>query len=203
MTTTKPCVKCDSPKPLEDFHKNSRAKDGRKSTCKACVASNSEEKAQNRERRMRYYEANKELERAKQKVYWAETKVIRCEQQRAYWAKTREARNAQQQKQYSNDPQQYKARAKSRRGVERGAEGSFTAEDMWAIYMDCRASCAYCGIHLTYAEVEWDHIVPLDKQGSNWPSNITCSCQHCNRSKWNRLLAEWPNRPWDMKKGPA
>jgi hypothetical protein len=49
--------------------------------------------------------------------------------------------------------------------------------------------CAYCGSDEGPFEV--DHIVPLAKGGTDDPRNLACACRTCNRSKKDRLIAEW------------
>lgn len=51
--------------------------------------------------------------------------------------------------------------------------------------------CAYCGE--TDRPLEFDHIYPVSKGGSNDPSNLTLACDRCNRSKGDKTLMEWKN----------
>lgn len=45
--------------------------------------------------------------------------------------------------------------------------------------------CARCGDRV---RMEFDHIVPVSKGGSNTPRNIELLCESCNRSKGDRIL---------------
>lgn len=61
----KRCRRCGNTKPLSDFHKSARYKDGRRPYCKECIrAENREWKARNPERaaqhRRKWHEANRE-----------------------------------------------------------------------------------------------------------------------------------------------
>lgn len=40
-------------------------------------------------------------------------------------------------------------------------------------------------------EYHVDHIIPLSRNGTNWPDNLALACQLCNLSKNNHLLHEW------------
>ena len=49
--------------------------------------------------------------------------------------------------------------------------------------------CAYCG--RTGLPLQVEHIVPKSRGGSNRASNLTLSCQECNRAKDSRTAAEF------------
>ena len=81
--------------------------------------------------------------------------------------------------------------AKRRRRAKRlGAEGTHNTSDIVLQYKSQKGKCWHCGKELE-GKFEVDHLIPLDKGGSDWPSNLVCSCQRCNRSKSNKLLSEW------------
>jgi hypothetical protein len=50
-------------------------------------------------------------------------------------------------------------------------------------------TCQYCGDQ--GGKLECDHIVPVSRGGSNDPENLTTACFDCNRSKRDKLVAEW------------
>ena len=70
------------------------------------------------------------------------------------------------------------------------AAGTFTDFDVAAIRKKLGDCCFYCGISLKGGG-EKDHIVPLSKGGSNWPSNITLACLRCNRDKYDKSVPEF------------
>lgn len=41
--------------------------------------------------------------------------------------------------------------------------------------------CGYCGAKITFRTVEYDHIVPISKEGKTVPENMIPSCVTCNR----------------------
>jgi 5-methylcytosine-specific restriction endonuclease McrA len=72
----------------------------------------------------------------------------------------------------------------------RGAEGVFTPADTDAIRERQQDRCAACGDPLCGGG-EIDHIVPLSRGGSNWPSNLQWLCRFCNRSKGPLTMDEF------------
>ena len=67
---SKTCTKCGETKSLDDFHRDKRRPDGRKSDCKECV----------REYKHRYYEENRDKVRQRKHRYYEENrdKVLEC-----------------------------------------------------------------------------------------------------------------------------
>ena len=53
--------------------------------------------------------------------------------------------------------------------------------------------CQYCGGKSKDPKLEWEHIVPKSRGGSNSVSNATLSCHCCNADKDNMTLSEWAN----------
>ena len=87
---TKRCYKCKEVKTISEFHKDSTRSDGLDSRCKECKSQYEkkrwEEHKENRKNDFkRWYEMNKERERAKKKQYWREHR----EEHRIYRMKKR------------------------------------------------------------------------------------------------------------------
>ena len=80
---SKTCTKCGVVKPLDDFHRDKRSPDGRRSDCKECV----------REYKHRYHEENRDKERERKHRYREENrdKVRKC--QRRYHEENRDILN--------------------------------------------------------------------------------------------------------------
>ena len=85
-------------------------------------------------------------------------------------------------------PQQAKLKAVRRvvkirrRGRESNADGEFTAADIQRIGDRQKWKCHWCG-KPTKQRYHIDHLIPLAKGGSNWPSNLVIACAGCNQSK--------------------
>jgi 5-methylcytosine-specific restriction endonuclease McrA len=80
------------------------------------------------------------------------------------------------------NPEATRARGRNYRARSRGAEGSHTAEDIKALFEKQKGKCIYCSIKLGDS-YHADHITPLARGGSNWPSNLQLTCERCNNRK--------------------
>lgn len=70
-----------------------------------------------------------------------------------------------------------------------GAEGEITASDLAEIYLQTR-QCFYCRIGLQVGHYSFDHVLPFERGGANWPENIAPSCFTCNRTKFTKTPEE-------------
>lgn len=50
--------------------------------------------------------------------------------------------------------------------------------------------CCYCGRHLTFSRVTYDHVLPRARGGRTVWDNIVSSCKPCNERKGDRTPAE-------------
>lgn len=59
--------------------------------------------------------------------------------------------------------------------------------------------CAYCGRE---RHLNKDHVVPVSKGGTDWPTNILWVCVPCNQAKKNAPLEEFRHRRYmrDIRK---
>lgn len=78
-----------------------------------------------------------------------------------------------------------------RRGLERGATGTYTWAEVTRKWIDIGKRCWYCQEPKRNDELEPDHVVPLSRGGSNSIVNVVPACAECNRSKGSLLVAEW------------
>lgn len=76
--------------------------------------------------------------------------------------------------------------ARNRRARSKGAEGSHSKEDVLRILELQKERCATCTKKLVVAgpgRYHVDHIYPLARGGSNFPSNLQMLCPKCNLKK--------------------
>jgi len=141
----------------------------------------------------RYYAAHREelLQRNKQpdrRQYKREYFRAHRDKAKAYYAANRErilARTHEYRRQLSAEARQRlrKVERITRRARDRGASGRFTLEQLAARLAYYGARCYLCGAPWEH----WDHVIPLARGGSNWPSNLRPACATCNVRKWAHM----------------
>lgn len=119
----------------------------------------------------------------------------RCNRKRVKkWGKeNKERRNTRSRENYTpgqdterrrrwerNNRDKANAKAHRRRAREKGAEGSYSDSDWRAIVKQQDGRCLACG---KKRKLTVDHVIPLDKGGSNNPENLQGLCGRCNSRK--------------------
>lgn len=92
------------------------------------------------------------------------------------------------------NPEKARALNANRRSRERSAEGRHKGDDIIAILSLQQGLCANCKTKLLKSganNYHVDHIIPLSRGGSNWPSNLQCLCAACNLSKHAKDPIDW------------
>lgn len=224
--TNKRCSRCGVHKPVDEFYRNSSARDGLHLYCKACVQKKNKDKywadpegekakakrwreenpEKEKARSKAYRDANKEVIRQKDRAYYEANKarvLAQCkeyreshkEQTRRTGRLYREAnperiRSLKKEQQRRADPERLRSRVRNRRARLRAAEGKHTAEDVHRIYEQQDGKCYWCGVVLG-AGAHVDHLTPVSRGGSNWPSNLAITCRLCNQRKGNKTAEEY------------
>lgn len=187
----KKCTKCGQEKPatLDFFNADKRGRNGISPCCKLCINAYFRDYRQNNpEFRMR--------EIQQQRVYMQLPEVRKKIKQQKH-EKRQNPEYREREKQTARDwMNTERGRSLKRATYERrrakllGAEGTYAASDIDLQYRSQKGKCWHCGQELN-GKFHVDHLIPLDKDGSNWPNNLVCSCAFCNRSKGAKLTQEW------------
>lgn len=137
--------------------------------------------AENREYFKKHYRENKE--RISRQNREQRAKRLSCPDARAAERK----RSALSKKKH---PESTRASAQNRRAMLRGAEGRYNKSDVVKILKAQGGVCTYCKADLSNG-YHVDHMTPISRGGSNWPSNLQCLCAPCNLSKWTKTHEEY------------
>jgi len=151
------------------------------------------------------HDKNKERDNAKNREWYAANREHRTAQIRAYraehaeetknrsdeWYRKNRARRYQTCRAWvAANPEVVRACSQRRYALKKNAIGSFGASDLCRLYEEQKECCYYCDVSLAEG-FEVDHYIPLSRGGTNEPSNIVLACMPCNRSKGNKLPADF------------
>jgi 5-methylcytosine-specific restriction endonuclease McrA len=82
--------------------------------------------------------------------------------------------------------------------MRRAAEGRFDSDDIVRMLVMQNNTCAACSADIS-SKYHVDHIVPITRGGTHWPSNLQLLCRPCNQSKGNKTMSEWT--AWKVEMG--
>lgn len=163
------------------------------------------------DRKKEWCSANKESLSEKKREWRLSNPEKISKSGQAYRKANRELILEKARKAYSADPEKFTARSKAyrdanpekravlvrnRRAAKNLAEGSHTSKDVGFIFDQQRGLCANCKETLEKSgsnTYHVDHIMPISKGGSNWPSNLQCLCPTCNMRKNAKDPFAWAN----------
>lgn len=192
---SKQCTTCGQVKDINEFSKNKKHSDGYMCRCKECVGKKSLEcKHRKYENDPDYYKKRNDKyrdkinERARDR-YWNRGGKERISK---YNKEHREEKNERRRYKYHND-ENYKSRCRikdsERRAIKKGIRGSYTQEQWKQCleYFDYKD--AYTGLPMTIESV--DHIIPINKNGTNTIENLVPCEKSVNSTKQDKDLWEW------------
>jgi 5-methylcytosine-specific restriction endonuclease McrA len=190
------CPACSILKSFDEFHKNSKSKNGLASLCKPCAKT----------RASAWYKNNKERATKSRKSYWslnatrlnkihrewvAENKDLARKTEKAWRTRNSDRKRANDNRWHAANPEKvrrYRVVSEARR---RGAPGAgFTAADVDDLYKMQKGRCAACRVSLRRG-YHVDHINALARGGRNEKTNIQLLCAPCNRRKHTKSPEEF------------
>lgn len=152
----------------------------------------------------KYHEEHREKERAYARN-WRNNHLERARDNEHHWRKVNPKRKLEHQRKYvnrhpdrprayhrkwtKNNPGKVKAKADQYRAKKK-AGGKYTDEDVKRLYDAQKGKCYWCGQKVG-KDFTIDHVIPLNRGGSNTPENIVIACRHCNCSRQDKLPHEW------------
>lgn len=141
----------------------------------------------------RSYEKHREKRRAKARDKYAEDPTYDKERAVGYRRSNRK-KLAEQSKQWRKDnPELVRTYDRNKKIKRRGAEGRHTQADVASVMERQKFKCAECSASVRNS-YHVDHIMPLSKGGTNWPSNLQILCPACNMEKHATDPIEWARR---------
>ncbi len=212
IISKKRCTKCGLVKPLEEFVKDVRNKDGRGSRCKDCEAERQrlyfkKNPGLSREHSRKRREAHPECDREWRKAHpekrreaahkwraanpeyahmWYEAHSEQTRERARKWtAEHPEQRRKSARKWDAEHPEQARERSRKKRARKREVEGDHFTEKEWRdLLFETGYKCLCCGE--TEMLLQRDHVIPLGPPCSDEITNIQPLCGHCNNSKHTR-----------------
>jgi len=116
---------------------------------------------------------------------------------RTQWYRDNRERDLERSNQWWRDhPDARRAKYHKYRARKKGNGGSFTADEINALFEQQEGFCFYCG-ELLYAsfdrEIHIEHKIPISRGGSSNIENIALSCSKCNLTKGAKTHDEFSN----------
>lgn len=209
ILTHKQCKVCGEVKPVSEFYKYRRMKDGYCNDCKSCRNESSRQsylknKDKVNERATKWRLSNVEKARAAVSKYLksAKGKAMRItnyfkdDSKKEYarkWGMNNRGKTVSWAKRWRQEnPEKYSIGKKNRYSRQKGAEGSYSLEQ-WSLivnYYCPDGNCLACG---KQARLTVDHVVSIVKGGSNYPGNLQPLCTNCNASKREKIIDYRPD----------
>lgn len=106
------------------------------------------------------------------------------EQKRAYG-------RAKKKRLYRKNLHEYRHKNAETQRKRRKLVGSHTVEQWLARVAYFGWRCRYCACELTDTTLTKDHVIPVTKGGTDWPSNLVPACDPCNIRKGNRSFLKF------------
>lgn len=139
------------------------------------------------------YQRNKERLSEKRRARYAANRDAVLAQNQAWHEKNLERHRELCRRWARCNPEAARALVARRRALLLQVGGVYGKNDIAAMRQAQADRCTTCATGLA-AGYHVDHVIPLSRGGSNWPSNLQLLCPTCNRRKGAKLPHELERR---------
>lgn len=216
---TKVCKKCQRELPLESYHKCSRSKSGRQSSCKSCKAKyhqkryannkehinkvNKKWRDKNKEYFSKWKEENKEYYSAYKKSYHKKHRERNLEYFRNWRKENHEYLLEYDRKRYKQNKKEHlrrsrryqlenKDKIKAYNQKRRNTKRNLPATLTSEQWVTIKRTFNYgCAYCGRKDPLSQEHFIPLNSGGEYTHDNIIPACKSCNSSKQDKSFFEW------------
>ena len=195
LTDTKVCSHCKLEKPVMDFNRLTKARDGLQPRCRQCAHEyHLQYTARNKVRCKARYQAHK-AEHDAATAKWAKQnptrrKEIYTRYRNKNLEKVRAGSRESSRRNYPNHIPYVRENSRRYRARKKNAPGLVTPAE-WAFVKALFGGCAYCG---GQDKITQDHMIPLIRGGHHVIENIIPACLNCNSQKRTKTYDEFVDR---------
>ena len=187
----KQCTKCLIEKPITEFNRSKRGKDGYHPRCRKCAKEildiwHSAHPEKSNEYSFKFRTNNPERRKEIGLAFYyrhhdknkldGRNRARQNKEQRAITKRAWQKANPEKVREYTE-----------RRRIRKTQNGEYqiTEKELKKLY---ESLCIYCGSN---KRITLDHVIPISRGGSHGIGNIAPACLSCNSSKSDKTIMEW------------